>query len=515
MAGAPVPARAQTAAPDVIPLDLGPIPPDDVVPMAKGGVEKALAALPDMVGDIMGRSGVPGAAVAVVQGGRTVFLRGFGVRELGKPDPVDADTVFQIASLSKPIAGTVAAIEVTKGVVSWDDKVVKYLPAFSLASPYVTQNATIGDFYAHRTGLPLAAGDDLEDIGFDRAAILARLHLLPLDAFRISYHYANFGITTGAEAVARAAGRSWEDLADEALFAPLGMASTSYRHADFLKRANRATLHALVGGRFQPLYTRDADAQAPAGGVSSSASDLARWLTLLLARGSHNGEQMIAEAALLPAMSPQAFSGPGHALDTRSSFYGFGFGVGVNANGRTTASHSGAFTLGAATNVQILPSANLAIVVLTNAGPVGAAEAIAGQFMDIAQYGVATRDWFALLNPRLLHYYEPVGDLAGKSPQADAAPARALEDYVGTYQNAYFGRAEIVKQGDGLVFHVGPVNFALPMTHWDGDAFSLAPRTENAPDGSLSSLRFVVKDGKAVSFTVDYLDTNGLATWTR
>ncbi|QIB36164.1 serine hydrolase [Ancylobacter pratisalsi] len=519
-AGIPGSARAQTAADsaaalDVVPLDLGEIPPDDVVPMAAHGVEKALEALPGAITDILKRSGVPGAAVAVVYEGKTVFAQGFGEREKDKGVPVDTDTVFQIASLSKPIAATIAAIQVTAGVVKWDDKVVKYLPDFTLASPYVTQNATIGDFYAHRTGLPLAAGDDLEDIGLDRGGILTRLHLLPLDAFRTSYHYANFGITVGAVAVAKASGETWENLAQRALFKPLGMASTSYRYADFLERRNRATLHALVGGRFQPLYTRNADAQAPAGGVSSSVNDMTAWMKLVLASGRDGKEEMISRAALVPALRPQAFSGPAATLDARSSFYGYGFGVGVNANGRTAVSHSGAFALGAATNVQFLPSANLAIVVLTNAGPVGAAEAIASQFMDIAQFGVLHRDWYALMHPVLMHYYDPAGDLVGKSPPANAQPARPLADYVGTYKNDYFGPAEIRAEGGGLVFHVGPGHFTLPMTHWDGDTFSVAPRDENATEGSLSSLGFVVKDGKVVSFTVDYLDANGMATWSR
>lgn len=504
------PLRAQT-----IPLEIGAIPPEDVVPLAVNGVEHALAALPGYVMDMLRRSGVPGVAVAVVHGGKTVFAEGFGVRDLRGTDPVDARTVFQIASLSKPISATVAAIQVTRKAVDWDDKVVRYLPEVALASDYVTQNATIGDFYAHRSGLPMAAGDDLEDIGFDRDTIFQRLRLQPLDPFRISYHYANFGLTLGAEAVAAASGKRWEDLADEALFTPLIMGSTSYRYADFLKRENRAVLHARVDGRFQPLYQRDADAQAPAGGVSSDVTDLAEWLKLLLARGRHGSDEMISEAALVPAMRPQAFSASAHTLDSRSGFYGYGFNVGVNANGRTELGHSGAFTEGAGTNVKILPSADIAIVVLTNAGPVGAAEAIASQFMDIVQYGEPTRDWFALLNPMLLHYYDPVGDLAGKQPPVPAKPARPLADYVGSYDNAYFGTAQITRDGDGLVFHVGPGTFSLPMTHWDGDAFSVAPRDENAPDGSLSSLRFTIDNGKVASFTVDYLDTNGLATWKR
>lgn len=511
---APAHAQSSPARQDV-PVTLGAIPPEDVIPLAPGGIEKALADLPATIEIIMKRSGLPGAAVAVVHGGRTVFAAGYGVRELGKPDKIQPDTVFQIASLSKPIAATIAATQVTQGRVKWDDKIAKHLPAFRLNDAYVTANGTVGDFYAHRSGLPRAAGDSLEDLGFDRKTILERLHLVPLDPFRTSYNYANFGITVGAEAVASATGQSWEDLARLALYEPLGMSSTSSRHVDFMARANRATLHSLENNRFEARFQRDPDPQSPAGGVSSSVVDLAEWLKMVLANGRHNGREIISPAALLPAMRAQAFSAPAGTIGSRSGFYGFGFNVSVNANGRPDMSHSGAFATGAGTNLQILPSADLAIVVLTNGSPVGAAEAITSSFLETAQFGSPTRDWYALFNPRLLETSAPVGDLVGKAAPAAAVPPAPLATYVGTYESPYFGQARISQDGSGLVLHLGPTSIAMPMTHWDGSSFAIAPRSENAPYGSRSSVRFTLADSKVTAFTVDYLNVEGLATWTR
>lgn len=498
-----------------IPLEPGALPPADVIALAPGGFEKALADLPSFVTAILRQSGVPGAAVAVVRGGQTVFADGFGLRRAGTREAVDARTVFQIASLSKPIAGTVAAIQVSAGVVKWDDPVVSHLPAFRLKDDYVTAKATIGDFFAHRSGLPPSAGDDLEDIGFDRPEIIARLRHVALDPFRISYNYANFGTTIAAEAVAAASGRSWEDLARDVLFTPLGMTDTSYRHADFLARPNRAALHVWLNGTFQPLYERNPDAQAPAGGVSSSVVDLAEWLKLLLADGRREGRDLISPEALMPALRAQVVSGPARTPDSRTSFYGYGFNVSVNANGRPSMGHSGAFILGAGTSMQMIPSADVAIVVLTNGGPVGVAEAISARFLDITQYGAPTRDWYPLFHALMLPYHDPVGDLAGKPRPADPPPARPLEAYVGSYDNAYFGPARIERAGDGLVFSVGPGGFRLPMTHWSGDTFAIAPGTENAPAGSLSSLSFEMGGSRAAAFSVDYLDTEGLARWER
>src|SRR5690606_28870916 len=144
----------------------------------------AIDQLPNVVQQVMLESGVPGVAVAVVHQGRTAYMGGFGVRRVGQPARVTPDTVFQIASISKSVTASVIATQVTQGKVQWNDPVQKHLPDFRLSDPYVSTHATIGDFMAHRSGLPFAAGDDLEQLGYDRETILQRLHLLPLDTFR-------------------------------------------------------------------------------------------------------------------------------------------------------------------------------------------------------------------------------------------------------------------------------------------------------------------------------------------
>ncbi|MDN2564916.1 serine hydrolase [Aquibium sp. A9E412] len=498
-------AQAQTVVP-------GATPAHDAVALAPDGLARALETLPATVEAIMRRSSVPGMAVAVVHRGETVFLEGFGVRSLATGAPVTPDTVFQIASISKSVSATVAAIAVTDGLVGWDDPIRAHLPAFALSDARVGAMVTVGDMFAHRSGLPHAAGDDLEDLGFSRAAILERLVNVPLDSFRTAYNYANFGITAGAEAVAAAAGKPWEELAAETLYGPLGMEDTSSRHADFVAHPERATLHAFEDGRFRALYERDPDEQSPAGGVSSTARDLAAWLALLLAGGKTEDGTLFAPEALLPALRPQVVSGPAHAPAARSGFYGYGFNVGVTATGRPVISHSGAFLLGAATNFHMLPGEELGIVVLSNGGPVGAVEAVAAHFLDVVQFGAPARDWFAAYNGVMAAMHAPVGDLAGAAPPRPADPARPLARYAGRYANAYFGDATVGVAADGLVLRLGPDGMAFPLAHWSGDTFAVSPRGENAPAGSRSSVRFDVQAG---SLVIEYLDAAGQGTWTR
>lgn len=498
-----------------IPVESHASPPADVVAIPKGSREQAVKDLPRVVADIMKRSHVPGMAVAVVMDGKTVLTQGYGTREVGKNAPVDAGTVFQIASISKSLSATVAAMEVSQGVVAWDDPVARYLPDFKLSNAYVSAHGTIGDFFAHRSGLPGTAGDDLEDLGYTRGDVMARLRLLPLDAFRTSYHYANFSTTIGAEAVAKAVGRPWESLAQDVLFKPLGMTSTSYRYDDFMARTNRAVLHGYQKGVFVPLGQRNADQQAPAGGVSSTVGDMAQWLKLLLADGEFQGKRMIAPGALLPALSPQSFSARAHNLDARSGFYGYGFNVNTELGGRPSMGHSGAFLMGTGTTFRIVPSAGIGIVVLTNGAPVGAAESVAATFIDTALYGKPTRDWFAAYNGAMQAFFAPQADLSAQAKPANGKPAGALSQYTGHFDNPYYGPAEIQEANGGLSLVLGPKGMRFPVKHWDGDTFAFAPVGEAELVDSLASIVFKMDQGKASGFDIKFYDDAGMGHWSR
>ena len=280
--------------------------------------EQVVAALPRLEAlaeDAVRADRVPGLAIAVVHDDKIIYLKGFGRREAGKPEGVDADTVFQIASLSKPVSSAVVASLVSAGVVSWDSRIADLDPSFRLLEPYPTSQLTIRDLFAHRSGLPGTAGDDLEDIGYDRSEILRRMRFVPpSSSFRAGYSYSNVGLTEGAVAAARPTGRSWEEVAEERLYRPLGMASTSSRYKDFLTHPNRVSLHVWLNHAWTARVRRNPDTQAPAGGISSNVRDLAQWMRLELTDGVLDGKRIIAAAAFDQPRRPQMPLGthPGH-----------------------------------------------------------------------------------------------------------------------------------------------------------------------------------------------------------
>lgn len=477
--------------------------------LPENAVENAVAKLDGLVEDLMRKAGIPGMAVAVVHGGKSVYAKGFGVKDIRNGEKVDPDTVFQLASLSKPLSATVVAHQVGVNAIGWDTPIVAKLPWFGLSDPVVTQMVTVGDMFSHRSGLPDHAGDTLEDLGFDRRYVLERLRQLPLDPFRISYAYTNFGLTAGAEAVAVGAGKSWEDLSDEVLFRPLDMESTSYRFADYEARPNRAIGHIHVDGRYEPLYIRDPQPEAPAGGVSSSVNDMTHWLAMVLGDGNYRDKQIVDAKALLPAVTPQIVSSPATEPAMRSGFYGYGFNVGSTSAARMQLSHSGGFELGSGTNLVILPSADVAIVALTNATPSGVPEALNAQFADLVQFGEIREDWYALYQGLLAPTEEPVGSLVGKLPPANPAPGAPLSSYVGTYNNDYWGPARVTEKDGKLQLAMGS-KLDVPLTHWDGNVFTFSFVTENAPPGTISKAAF---DGDRL--TLEYYDTFDKGTFTR
>jgi CubicO group peptidase (beta-lactamase class C family) len=494
------------------------LPPTETMGIAipPGQIDRAIRRLEGLVLTVMRQTGIPGMAVAVVRGGKTVYAKGFGVRRAGAPETVDADTVFQIASLSKPVGATVVAHEVDQHVVAWNTPVVQHLPWFALGDDWVTHHVTIGDMYAHRSGLPDHAGDDLEDIGYDQRQVLERLRFLPLHSFRDDYAYTNFGVTAAAEAVAAAAGTDWASLSERAIYQPLGMTSTSSRFADFEKRTNRAVGHVKIGGAFVPKYQRQPDAQSPAGGVSSSANDMARWVAMVMQGGAYNGQPIVAKDALLPAVTAEIISGHAPSMTARPSLYGYGFGVGIQPSGMIALSHSGGFASGVATNVLMIPSAGIGIVTLSNAWPIGAVEALDAAFADLVQYGLVTRDWMHDYGMVTASMTAVTGSLAGKPPPDHPAPAASLQSYAGVYANDYVGNAEIMQRGDGLVLKIGPKGMEFPLRHWDGNQFVYTPTGENAPDGSVSTVTFKLgATGAAEAVSIEFFAASGRGDFTR
>jgi CubicO group peptidase (beta-lactamase class C family) len=503
-------AAAATAAP--VGLNLHPPAVDpttqSLVPVPAGRVASAVGFLDDIIGQVMAATGVPGLAASVVYQGELLYAKGFGVRDIGTGVPVDAMTVFHLASVSKSLSSTVVAGLVGHKAVRWADPIVSHLPGFALSVPYVTDNVSYGDMFSHSSGLPDHAGDLLEDLGWNQQYIFHALRLLRLDPFRSTYAYTNFGLTAAGVSAAAAAGMDWASAADSVLFGPLGMSATSYRYSDFLAQADRAAMHVRIDGQWYQKYTRDADVEAPAGGASSSVLDLAKWMMLKLANGTWQGRPVISPAALLQANTPRSVSGPPGTSGSRTGFYGFGTNAGDDYSGRVRLAHSGGFNQGAATNYILLPDQQLGIMTLTNGMPIGVPEAVNAYFMDLVIGGQIENDWLSLYEQVIARQYVNKSELAGKKPPSHPAPAQPDSFYTGTYHSDFYGAITVVVRDGALHVLMPPKPTDYPLEHWDGNLFALFPVGENAVGISAATFAPDQQNNRAASLTLEYYDND-------
>ena len=482
-------------------------------------IDRATAALDGIVENAMKRTGVPGIAVGIVYKDKVIYAKGFGVREVGKPGTIDPDTLFLLASVSKPIASTIVAKLVGDGVVKWDDPAKMHNPAFALNDPYVTEHATIADLMSHRSGLRTGSGDLLEDLGFDRTYILSHLDQQPLDPFRVTYHYSNFGYTAGGIAAAVAAGKSWEDLADEALFKPAGMTTASYRHADYLADKDRA-LHPCaptrrqLGGEIRPRPGR--------GGPGRRRQRLAQRHAALRAppaRQRHAGRQGDRQGGRTRAR-PRAASDPRPAAFARRARRLLRLRLERLLRRRGPRPHRPFGRLRSRHRDQRH----------LHAGRGSRHRRLDQRPADRRRRG----DRRGLPRRRAERQADRrLGRLHGRHLRADGGgrgargglregagqipkPARNLAAYVGSYGNSYYGPLVVSAEGDNLSMSMGPqgapTTFAL--THFDGDTFSFETIGENA-NGLAGAIFTVGEDGEATKVVLDYYDRTGLGTFVR
>src|SRR5690348_11375158 len=236
---------------------------------------------------------VPGLAIAVVKEGRIVFAKGYGVREIGKPAPVDTQTLFAIGSTTKAMTAASIGMLIDEGKLKWDDKVTKILPGFQLADPYATRELTIRDLLTHRAGLP---NTDVLWYRADNSAdeVIRRVRFAdPAYSFRSSFIYQNIMYAVAGRVVAAESGMPWERFVRTRLFGPIDMPNAVPLGDSLPGRRNVASPHYLFGDTVRAVSNASVDAVASAGAVWASVADMARWMLFLLDSGRVNGKRLL------------------------------------------------------------------------------------------------------------------------------------------------------------------------------------------------------------------------------
>jgi len=447
---------------------------------------------------IMAAQNVPGLAIAVVYRDEVVLARGYGVRDRGHKDPVDADTVFAIASNTKAFVATAIAVLVDEGKLGWDDRVIDHLPDLVLWDDYATKHMRIRDLLCHRSGLATWAGD-VAWIGakLDTAALLDKLKHVPASYdLRERYGYTNLMFVVAGEVVRAKTGQSWDAFVQARLLDPLGMARTSTTTVGLADQPNVATAHAATDDGEAKVPYLNVDAAGAAAALNSSVNDMAKWLRLQLDNGQFSGRRIIPEAAVTPlrvAHTPVRrgpAKAPPQALNL--SAYGLGWMLGID-RGRLVVTHGGGLP-GMVSRVMLLPEEGLGIVVLTNS-ETGAAAGVAKL--------VAARYLGADIQP-LLDAATKARKAPPKVDKAEPTPLPvAAKAYTGRFTNDLLGAAAVQSEDSGLRMtlpdHGG---LACTLVHttddtfdcaWDDPIFGVSTVVFERKGNAASTLRFKVR----------------------
>ena len=239
---------------------------------------------------------IPGMSLAVIHGDSTVLVQGFGVKEKGGDDPVTPSTLFHIGSMTKAFTATVIASLVDEGLLSWDDTVKDILPDFDWYDDSVENAMQVRDLLTHSTGLVAQAGTYIANLGYNRDDIYRMFRYIePVYPFREKFAYNNITFIIAARIIETVTGKSWEDNIRERIFNPLDMSSSvpgsdGYRAAG--KKASTAHYFGYNKGSIYvtPLYGEEralhwVDVIGPAGSISSTAEDMAKWVRFHLDNG--------------------------------------------------------------------------------------------------------------------------------------------------------------------------------------------------------------------------------------
>ncbi|MET2986418.1 serine hydrolase [Aureibaculum conchae] len=418
-------------------------------------VNKAMSVMPNA-----------GIAVAVIKDNKIVHMKGYGVTSANDKQKVNENTLFAIASNSKAFTTAALAMLVDEGKLNWLDKVVDYIPEFKMYDPYVTENFNIQDLLTHRSGLGLGAGDLMffpDGSDFTVKDVLNSFqYQKPVSAFRTKYDYDNLLYIVAGEVVARASGIPWAEFVETRIMRPLGMENSVGVYQRLKNNNNVAFPHAVENGKLKRLehYIKNDESLGAAGGIYASVNDLSKWLIMHLNRGTYGTDgktQLISKENHAELWKPHTNISfnvvPEPPYKTHFTAYGLGWRLSDKA-GYVTVEHTGSLP-GMLSRTILIPELNVGIVTLTNTDPGGRSFwTIPNTIMD-GYLGVEKKDWILDAEKRL-QKTTTESNSATEAVWKTVAKANSdhinNSDFIGTYQDNWFGKVKIYEKDQELWF---------------------------------------------------------------
>jgi CubicO group peptidase (beta-lactamase class C family) len=434
---------------------------------------------------------VPGIAVAIVKDGKVVMEQGFGLREIGKPDQVDAHTLFAIASNTK--AFTAAALQqlAEQGKLKMDDRVIDHLPWFRMSDPYVTNEMRIRDLLAHRSGLSLGAGDLLywPPTSYSTRDVVERLRNVPIkNSFRSNYAYDNILFAVATLVIEQASGQSYADYVREHIFKPVGMDESLIDKTGLKPGMDVAVGHAEFNFKdLKPVPPMAWLNDPGAGGIYASVHDLSKWMNVQLAGGvlPTNGTdgkpaRLFSEDSqqqMWSMLTPITIAKPPieELAPLVPHFYGYGESWFLSDyRGERLVWHTGGWP-GMVSRVTLVPELHLGVVVLTNQESGAAFNAVTYRVLDAYLNPAHKTDWVAVYDKAVKKAKTNADDSFAKHTaerDANSKPSLPLAKYAGTYRDPWYGDVIVSHENGKLRLRFSKTAQLIgSMTPWQHDSF--------------------------------------------
>lgn len=419
---------------------------------------------------------VPGMSVAIVKDGKMIFAKGYGVKEAGKNEPPDENTLYAIASNTKAMTASMIAQLVEEGKLGWNDKVKKYLPYFELYDPYISSETTIRDILSHRVGLGTFSGDILwYRSSLSAEDIVRRVKHLPRAYdFRAGYGYSNVMYLTAGEVIKQITGKSWGQNINERILRPLSMNRSVWSTKDILAKGNAASPHGLIDGVHKPIAWENWETIAAMGGIISSVKDMSQWMIMNLNHGIYNSDTLFSIASRNMMWTPHNSFTVDHAgADKSVHFRGYALGWSVaDYHGKLRVGHTGGYS-GMVSAVTLVPDEKLGVVILTNG--------MKPMFGPLVNYTVDAflkapeKDW----SGEALANFKKNKDTRIEERQnarvANTKPSVDASHFAGEYLAAAYGLIFVTNNGGKLriTFEHTP-DLSATLDHWHYDVWKMS-----------------------------------------
>lgn len=312
----------------------------------------------------------PGFAVAVVEGDKLVYAKGFGYKDWAAKKPVTANTVFAIGSCTKAFTASLIGLLESEGKLELDKPVRTYLPELHFYTKEMDDEVTLRDMMCHRTGLPRYDWSWSIAPSGSRDTLMRRIRYMePTEPLRHKFQYNNAMYMIQGAVAEKLTGKSWEMNVQQKIFEPLGMSHSNFISPEWMQGDDAAASYDLKGDSLiHKARYRDIGAMAPAGGICSNVLDMAKWLTMWIHGGRYAGQKILPAEFVTAAISSQMVMDAGLPTtdlpDIQMANYGFGWAL-FSYRGHYCVEHNGNIT-GFSASVCFFPTDSIGVVVLCN-----------------------------------------------------------------------------------------------------------------------------------------------------